>query len=200
MALATYNDLLTQVANWIARSDLTTNIPDFVTLFEVVANRRLRTRLNETSTSLTTSAGAVALPSDYLTWRRMTWNGSTTRTLEYVHPAYLRAAYPTLPTDVPRVFTIEGSKIQTAPVDDTSPLTFDYFQKITALSAGNNWLMTNYPDAYLFGTLAEAYGFMKDPDNLSMWASRRDAVFDEITGLDQKTRGPSQVQVIGWTP
>ena len=199
MALATYADLQTQIANWIARADLTSYIPDFITLFETQANRRLRVRLMETSATLTPSGGFVALPSDYLMWRYLKWAGSTARVLEYVHPSYFLASYPTWPSDVPRYFTITSGYISIIP-QDTGPLTFGYFQKIPALSLGTNWLITAYPDVYLFGALAEAYGFMKDPDNMAIWQSRRDQGFDEIEKLDQKTRGPAQVQVIGWTP
>ena len=65
---------------------------------------------------------------------------------------------------------------------------------VSALSGGTNWLMTNYPDVYLFGTLAEAYGFIGDFDKASMWAARRDAVFDEIDKLDFATKLPSGIR------
>src|SRR5712672_1575951 len=195
MSLQTYSDLQTAVASWLARADLAANIPDFIAIFEAVANRRLRTRSQELAASLTT------LPADYLTWRRVTWTGNTPRELEYVHPSYLHALYPTLPAGNPRLFTIEGSNLTVAPTD-SSVLTFDYFQKIPALSnaAPANWLLLAWPDIYLFGALAEAHGFVKDPDSLGLWAGRRDAIFDEIERLDAKTRGPAAIRLIGATP
>lgn len=200
MTIATYSDLQSAVASWLARSDFTTQIPDFIMLFEVVANRRLRLRLQESASTLTPSSGVATLPSDYLAWRRVTWTGSTPRELEYVHPTYLHALYPTLASGNPRHFTIEGSSLTVAPTDSTA-LTFDYFQKIPALASNStNWLLTAYPDAYLFGALTEAYAFAKDPDNMTLWGGRRDAVFDEIERLDAKTRGPAAIRVIGATP
>jgi hypothetical protein len=166
-----------------------------------VANRRLRTRSQELAASLTPAAGVATIPADYLAWRRVTWTGSTPRELEYVHPSYLHALYPTLPAGNPRLFTIEGSTLTVAP-SDNSALTFDYFQKIPALSnaAPANWLLQAWPDIYLFGALAEAHGFVKDPDSLALWAGRRDAIFDEIERLDAKTRGPAAIRLIGATP
>jgi hypothetical protein len=201
MSLQTYSDLQTAIASWLARADLAANIPDFIAIFEAVANRRLRTRSQELAASLTPAAGVATIPADYLTWRRVTWTGSTPRELEYVHPSYLHALYPTLPAGNPRLFTIEGSTLTVAP-SDSSVLTFDYFQKIPALSnaAPVNWLLLAYPDIYLFGALAEAHGFVKDPDNLALWAGRRDAIFDEIERLDAKTRGPAAIRLIGATP
>ena len=201
MSIQSYSDLQTAVANWLARADLAANIPDFIMIFETVANRRLRVRQQESAAALAPSAGVATLPSDYLAWRRVTWMGATSRELEYVHPSYLHALYPTGPAGPPRLFTIEGATLTVAPSDD-SPLTFDYFQKVPPLSdaAPVNWLLTIYPDLYLFGALTEAQGFVKDSDSLSLWAARRNELFDEIERLDAKTRGPAGIRVMGATP
>jgi hypothetical protein len=201
MTIQTYSDLQTAVANWIARADLGPGIPDFIALFESAANRRLRLRQQESAATLAPSSGAAALPADYLAWRRVTWTGQLPRELEYVHPSYLHALYPTLPAGTPRLFTIEGSSLTVAPTDDTA-LTIDYFQKIPALSSTvtSNWLLAAAPDLYLFGALAEAHGFVKDAESLALWKSRRDELFDEIERLDVKTRGQAGIRVIGPTP
>jgi hypothetical protein len=207
MPLQTYTDLQTAVASWLTRADLAASIPDFITLFETVANRRLRVRQQEATVMLTPANGIATLPADYLTWRRVTWTGSAPRELEYVHPSYLHALFPTLPRGDPRYFTIESGNLTLGPSDNTA-LAFDYFQKVPNLATlaaqtppvATNWLFTTWPDLYLFGALAEAHGFVKDPDSLALWAGRRDAIFEEIERLDAKTRGPSAVRVMGATP
>ena len=201
MTIGTYAQLQTALDSWLARSDISTNHPDFIALFEAVANRRLRQRTQESTTSLTPVSGVATLPTDYLAWRRVTWTGSDPIELEYVHPSYLHALWPTLPAGDPRIFTIEGSNLTVAPTDSTA-LTFDYFQKIPALSASatTNWLLTSHPDLYLFGSLAEAHGFVKDPDALTFWKGRRDEIFEELERLDKKTRGPAAIRVMGATP
>jgi hypothetical protein len=201
MSLQTYSDLQSAIAGWIARNDLTSNIPDFIAIFEAVANRRLRLRQQELSVTLTPVSAVVPIPVDYLTWRRLTWTGSTPRELEYVHPTYLHALYPNPDQGLPRVFTIEGQTLTVRPSDDT-PLTFDYFQKIPSLSITNttNWLMTAAPDLYLWGSLCETHGFVKDYEALSAWAARRDQLFEELDQFDAKTRGPAAIRVLGYTP
>jgi hypothetical protein len=201
MTIQTYTDLQSAIANWIARADLAANIPDFIALFESAANRRLRLRQQEATATLAPSSGAATLPADYLAWRRVTWTGQVPRELEYVHPSYLHALYPTLPAGTPRLFTIEGGSLTVAPSNNTA-LTFDYFQKIPALSNTNtsNWLLAAAPDLYLFGALAEAHGFAKDTESLALWKSRRDELFDELDRLDVKTRGQTGIRVVGPTP
>jgi len=201
VTIQTYADLQAAIGNWIARGDLGQNIPDFIMLFETVANRRLRLRQQESTVTLTPSSGVAALPADYLAWRRLTWTGACPRELDYAHPSYLRALFPTSQQGDPRLFTIEGATLTVRPSDDTA-LTFDYYQKIPALSGttATNWLLGCAPDVYLFGALAEAHGFVKDVDSLMLWAGRRDAIFDEIERLDTKTRGPAAIRVMGATP
>lgn len=201
MSLTNYADLSTAIASWTKRSDLTsTNYSDFTTLFEAHANRKLRALNQETSTNLTPSSGSVSLPSDYLQWRRVTWTGSTRRELEYVHPSILQAYYPTAPSTTPALFTIEGNTLKVRPISDTA-LEFDYWQKIpTLVTNSTNWLMTNWPDVYLAGTLTEAFKFTKDPDNMALWMASRDQIIQDINDSDNKTGAPGAIRVMGYTP
>lgn len=222
MALDTYAGLLASVAGWLGRTDLTAAIPDFVTLFERFANRRLRARQMEAVTTLTTTGGRAPLPDDYLQWRRMTWTGNSSVDLRYRTPSGLRIQSPMFVAGIPTTFTIEpalsitadeddvtvddddilaGWQIVTADIDDRdSAFQFHYYRRLTPAATGLNWLLLDYPDAYLFGTLCEAYGFQKDQPNMALWGSRRDDVIQQILDLDARTRGPSAVMVAGATP
>lgn len=198
MAITTYSELQTALANWIGRDDLTSRLPEFIALFEAHANRKLRNRQMETSTTLTPSSGSATLPTDYLQWRRVTWTGSPRRELEYVHPSVLQDYYPTTPPGYPQFFTIEGSTLKVRPTDTTG-LEFDYFQKITALDSSSNttnWLLTAHPDAYLFGSLVEATAFFEH-DMATVWKARRDEVMEEIRQLNAATKAPGAIRVMG---
>jgi hypothetical protein len=201
MAITTYAELVAAVGNWLDHNLFAARTPEFIALFEAAANRRLRVREQEATATLTPSSVAVALPADYLAWRRVTWTGAPRVELQYVHPSYLQAAYPSSPTDVPRIFTIEGSTLKVRPLD-TTPLELDYFQKIPALSDGTptNWLLAAHPDLYLFGALVEAEMFGVNDERAPQWKARRDEVFDEIEKLSNKTRGAGAVRVMGVTP
>jgi len=202
MAISTYSELQTAITNWLSRSDITNaRILEAIALFEAVANRRLRVRQQETAGSLTPSSGSATLPTDYLSWRRVTWTGSTRRELEYVEPSYLQAAYPTSESGYPDVFTIEGSTLRIRPIDATA-LDFLYYAKVAALSnsATDNWLLTAHPDLYLFGSLTEMAAFTLDLENGAFWKSRRDELFDEIEKLSNKTRSVGSIRTLGPTP
>lgn len=207
MTIQSYTDLQAAIANWIARADLTAIIPDFIAIFEADANRKLRVRQQEVTATLTVVSGGATLPADYLSWRRLAWTGSPARDLDYAHPTYLRTMFPPGITGIPQLFTIQGPSINVGPSDDSN-LVLHYFQKVPALAdlaaqmpaVTTNWLLTTHPDLYLFGSLAEAHGFVKDVDNLALWAARRDAIYADIEKLDTKTRGPASVRIFGPTP
>jgi hypothetical protein len=198
MSFSTYADLQAQIANWLARDDLTAYIPDFIRLFECAAMRRLRVRLQETTTTLTPSSGVATIPSDYLGYRRVTWTGSPIHELNYVAPPYY-AGYLESGSGTPMVFTIEGANLRVAPSDDTA-LTFTYFQRTTAVESSLNWLYTYHFDAYLFGSLAEANAFNKDVDPAALWKARRDEVLNEIESLQFNESQGLAVRVMGHTP
>lgn len=200
MAFTSYATLQAAIADQLARGDLTSQIPDFITLFEAEANRELfRMRLSETSTNLTPSSGSVALPSDYMGWRRVTWTGSTRVDLEYVHPSILQAYYPSTPSATPAIFTIEGSTLKIRPTDGTV-LEFDYYAKPAALASSLGWLMTNHPDAYFFGSLEQAYLYTKDYEQASAWMLKKTATFDAIKKLRFREDSGLQIRAMGYTP
>jgi hypothetical protein len=206
MAFTTYATLQTSIADYLARDDLSQYIPDFITLFECSAARKLKVRLQESTTTLTPAAGVATLPTDYLGYRRVTWTGSPNQNLEYVAPSlwateWIPNSDGTAISGIPQIFTIEGTTLRIKP-SDTSALTFDYFQKTAALSGTLNWLYTNYPDAYLFGSLCEANAFNKGQafEAASLWKQRRDEVFQEISMVDFNERGGMAVRVFGVTP
>lgn len=193
-------DLKAAVADQLARGDLTSQIPDFITLFECEAARVLfRQRLAETSTNLTPASGSVALPTDYMGWRRVTWTGDERRELEYVHPSYLQAAFPTAPSGRPFFFTIEGLTLKVRPLDATA-IEFDYYAKTGPLASSLNWLMSNHSDAYFFGALEQAYLFVKDSTNAAIWSAKKLSVFDSIKLQKFREDGALTIRVMSPTP
>jgi hypothetical protein len=199
MSITTYVELQAAVVSWLARDDLTSYVPDFITLFEASACRKLRVRPTETTVTLSPSSGAASLPADFLGVRRLTWEGSTPRNLDYVHPEYLQSLYPSNEEGVPTSYTIEGGTVRIKPSSDED-LTLVYRAKTAVVSGTLNWLFTNHPDAYLFGALTEAYMFDKDEERASIWRTRTEQAFSEIKEVDFHYRGRMTIRVDGPTP
>lgn len=183
MSLSTYADLQTAVGTWLHRSDLTAQIPDFIALAEARMNADLRARQMETITSINTTANNafITLPSDLLRIRRLTTSDYTP--LRYVTPDELQADWRTQ-TGTPQVFTVIGSQAQLGPVPDAVyALQLSYFQKVPALSNTNttNWVLTNWPNVYLYGSLIAAQPYVMNDERMTMFM----ALYKEgVTGIN----------------
>ena len=88
MAIATYTDLQTSIANFLARSDLTAQIPDFIALAEASMSRELETRSQEKRATASTVSGNeyLSLPTDLREVREVKLNTSPLTVLRYYSP------------------------------------------------------------------------------------------------------------------
>src|SRR5690349_24583768 len=68
MALTSYTTLCAAVADWLGRTDLTSQIPDFVTLAEAEMKRRIR-KWTTRDAAYSVSAQRVLAPTDLKTLR-----------------------------------------------------------------------------------------------------------------------------------
>jgi len=196
MALANYSDLQSALADWLARTDLTDRIPDFITLAEATLNKVLRdTRMiGSASLSLTTSAYEVAAPTDMLEPVIMFNATDPTKVVEQisVEQLVMIRRHRLKVASHPKFFAIVGRNIEIAPVADQSyTYTFRYYQSIPDLASNStNWVMTYNPDLYLYTALMHAAPFLNDQQRMQVLGStvvqtiqaalnqNRSAVFD----------------------
>ena len=129
-------------------------------------------RKNVTST-LTSSDQFLTVPTDYLASfsLQITTSGSESFLLQK-DVNYLREYTPAASTTgLPKYYArFDENNFILAPTPDTAyTIELHYFYRPTSLTAGadsgTTWLSTNAPNALLYGSLIEAYTFMKgEPD------------------------------------
>lgn len=199
MALATYSDLKSAVATWLSRADLTTQIPDFITLAHRKLMRTLRTREMETTDSaFTITAETKALPSLFLEARQMYLQTSPRQQLTYMPPEKMVEFYSDS-VATPKRYSVVGGNFQFSPPPDaTYTATLIYFAECSAMSAtaDTNWIMTSHPDAYLYGALLEATGLIQDDPRIPLWQSMYDRALAEIQRNSQKAKFGGGAMVI----
>jgi hypothetical protein len=198
MALSNYSDLQTSVANYLARSDLTSQIPDFISLCEAKLKRRFRD-VTSLSGSNTTNWLLTNHPDVYLYGtlleaqpylmddaRIATWAQIFDRVVAEVrrpNSSVNLANYsglqlavsdwlnrPDLDDAIPEFIRLAEVKLQRM------------FKGVTTLSVSNtsNWLLTAHPDAYLYGSLVEAEPYLKDDARIAIWKAGFDETVSEI--------------------
>lgn len=194
MAITTYGELKTAVANWLKRDDLVNRIPEFIAMGEDRVYNTLRIRELEATAdiSLSTAGGAsYTLPTGWVAGRRIYISGSPNKVIEYRPPVNFWSIYSSNTSAQPVVYTIEGENIVFAPTPDAAyTAKVLYYQRLTAFSADadTNGLLTKARGVYLYASLLEAAPFLGDDPRILIWSQFWDDIVERLETADRKDR------------
>lgn len=179
MAVVTsYSTLLTAVADWLARSDLTSFIPNFVQNWEEDFLRDPRNfgRWMEASLNVTIASSVAAVPADYLGLKYAYIDGSPSSALDRKSLNQLLGTYPRGgDTDLPVWISRGGSDFLFGPEPDSDYTVKGwYWAKPTAMrsaasDAQTHWIIVNAPDLAIYGSLKAAEPFVKNDKRFALW-------------------------------
>ncbi len=202
--IADYDELKGAVADFLNRDDLTAVIPTFIRLCEARIDRDLTHWRQERRSTATLDAQYSTIPTDFLRPIRLqlldTYTGevapiSTAQMLQMRQDRNDR-------TGRPEYYALTGGSLELFPTPDaTYDASLVYYGRVPALSATNttNWLLTEAPDVYLYGSLLHSAPYLKDDARIALWeglfgqglntlnVSSGDAKYGG-TGLRMKTR------------
>ena len=193
MAISTYSELKTAVANWLDRDDLVDRIPEFIALAEARMNRVLRLRMMESKYTASTIASQrnYALPTSYIQMRNFQLNTSPITSLSYVSPEIYDRLWGGSQGGIPQFYTIIANELQLGPIPG-SVITMEmlFYKKISALSASNTTelMLTYNPDVYLYGALLEAEPFIMNDERIGVWAQGFEKAIVDLQEQDNKDR------------
>jgi len=181
MAFDTYAALQAKVIDYLDRTDMTAEVPDWITLCEANIARDLRRAV--ALATITVSATETTLPGDVAELRS-------------VRPL-TATAYQDVPVTIctpltfaeaaarhngvagrPKYGMVLNGKLYVAPAPDQAyDLEIIYFTKLVPLSEANpsNATLLEAPDLYLYGTLMQAEPFLENDDRAGLWKSAYDA-------------------------
>jgi hypothetical protein len=211
MPLDTYNNLQNAVLDWLARPGdalVSPAVPDMITMFEEEARDRLRTRFVEKTVTIPPpgpGTSILPLPLDYSEMREM-WVDTNygRRVFTFQTPVNMDCNIYGLPGQSV-AYTIEGLNLRVVgTAGDTDPdtgiadpINLTYLSGLTGLSASTptNWLLQNYPTAYLMGTLTMAAPYIGDDPRLQIWLGAREAAFERIRLADRRAKFPHGLMI-----
>ena len=193
MAISNYSELQTAVANWLDRDDLTARIPEFIALAEARFNRVLRLRSMEAKYTATTVASQrnLALPTGYIQMRNFQVNTNPLTTLSYVTPEIYDRLWGGSTSGTPKFYTILANEVSLGPipasVQEVEMLFYKKFDNLSG-SVATNWLITNAPDIYLYGSMLEAEPFIMNDERVPLWAAALERGVGDLQEQDNKDR------------
>ena len=166
MPFATYSDLKAAIATWLARTDLTTNIVDFVTLARQRVSNDLKLRgLDVMTTGVLTAADQLALPADRDEIRsfEIALSSGEITTLQLTDPStFAEARSPSWSGGQVTFYMIQGNVLLLAPAPGIgASYTLRYYATKPAQPADNTTdaILSQYPNLMLYGSLLEAEPF-----------------------------------------
>jgi len=193
MAISTYSELQTAVANWLDRDDLTARIPEFITLAEARFNRVLRLRSMEAKYTANTVAAQrnLALPAGYIQMRNFQVNTNPLTTLSYVTPEIYDRLWGGSTTGTPKFYTILANEVSFGPIPasrmEVEMLFYKRFDNLS-VSSPTNTLLTESPDVYLYGAMLEAEPFIMNDERVPLWAQALQQAVTDLQEQDNKDR------------
>lgn len=192
MAITTYSELKTAVADFLNRDDLTSVIPNFIALAEATLNRRLRAPEMVTRAAVTVDAEYENRPADWMETIRYQITTNPITVLEFVTPeeAIIQKTKFSA-AGVPLFFSTVGTQFQHVPAPDGSYTgELMYYARLAGLSDANtsNWLLTANPDIYLYATLIQSAPYLKEDERISVWAGIYDRLMAEYDVAEQRAK------------
>jgi hypothetical protein len=179
-----YSQLSTLIQEYCESTEqsFVANIPTFV---EVAEQRIYNTvqlpalRKNVTG-SMSSGNQYMSLPSDWLSTFSMAVIDGTTGEYEYLlnkDVNYIRAAYPTVAaTGKPKYYSIFDSNTMllgpTPNSNYTSELHY-YYYPVSIVTAGTSWLGNNFNSVLLYGSLREAYTYLKGEADMMQYYEQK---------------------------
>lgn len=194
----TYTGLKASIADFLNRSDLTAVIPDFIVIAEGQMMRRFvaqqrqgfqapRRMVLRSDASIIAAAEFLAVPTDFFGPIEFLLKGSPEIVLDYLDPTNFQQwkEANALSSLAPRYYTVVNGEFQIYPVADIAySVELTYIKRLAAASTATNFILTDYPDAYLYGALTASAPYLRDDARTQVWGTLFTAAVDDICNAD----------------
>ena len=196
-AFTSYDNLKTNIADYLARSDLTDKIPMFVSLAEKRLNRDLRLRqMLQQSTYSLTSGYKVPTPTDFLEMKDIHIDANPVINLNFKTVSQFYRLGNSSTTGEPINYTLVSDNFVLAPRPVSSPtvinMTYYKIPKVLSDTNPSNEYLEVCPDLLLYASLVESTPFLMNDERLATWEALYTRGLTSITKSDEQSEFPAQ--------
>ena len=192
-----YTTLQATIASYLARTDLTSEIPEFIRLAEdrLLRDLRIRNLIKVATTATKAGDATVSLPFDFVSMKDLHIQGNPPQTVKFLSTSNFFRNAQTSFSGLPNRYTLLGSEFQFAPIPDgVYTLQMVYFHKPPYLSdtnSSNLWL-ANTPDLLLYASLGEAEPYLMNDERINTWAGMYNRAVTALQKSDDESEYPAQ--------
>lgn len=192
MAITTYAELKSAIADFLNRDDLTSVIPTFIAAAESQMQREVRHYKMMQRSTAGIENRYTQLPGNWLETIRFHVTGDKSYRIESTSMDDMlqlreRGSVSGRPTHYAHI----GQTLEVYPTPDTSYTSeLLYYEKIPALSDSvtTNWLLQDAPDMYLYGSLLHSAPYLQDDARLALWANLYAGAVQSVNDQSEKAR------------
>ena len=192
----TYTTLKTAIQDYLqtTESSFVSNLPTFITQAEerILRTAQLPDFKKNVTANVSNGNQYLAIPSDFLSQYSMAIDNSGYEYLLFKDTNFIREVSPDVTvTGVPKYYGIfDDSNFILGPTPNSNYFVeLHYLYKPSSISvdpSGTSWLGTNAENSLLYGSLIEAYTYLKgDPDLMSLYQSKFDESLAQLKILGE---------------
>lgn len=185
-----YAQLQTDIADYLHRTDLTADIPTFISRAEAYMFRELQAKELQLSVSGTTTGGYAALPADFGSVSRVVIaSDGRERSLDYQAVPDASTAIEAHPTK----YCLEQNQLRIWNAGDGQAYTLFYIPAFQALSVSNttNWLLDNAKDLYLYASALEGARHIRNANEVASLTAMMPTLLDSVKSFAERRGQPA---------
>mgnify|MGYP003146766278 FL=1 len=187
----TYAELKAEIAAFLNRSDLTSELDFFIDQTEAELNRRVRTADMVKRATADCDGQYLTVPTDWLEAINIEITSNNFAPLFQLSLESLDVYRKSIndSSGQPIYYAMVDDTIEVCPTPDTSrTLQLTYYSKVPALSDSQttNFVSTNHPDIYLYGCLKNASIYLMEDERAAGFQALFDKGLEEIRMADEK--------------
>ena len=168
-------------------------VPDFIRAAEMQMNRKLRVRQMVTISTASISSEFAGIPADMQDPISFTLSDGTVLDCQPMGAvADDNWVSGGARTGKPMTYTIAGGQFQFSPIPNQAySARLVYYAQIPQLSNSTttNWLLTSHGDAYLYGALTMAEGYLSEDARVGTWGTIYGQIIDDLNEAYGETFG-----------
>ena len=195
-AFTSYDNLKTNIADYLARNDLNDKIPMFVALAEKRLNRDLRLRQTLQQSTYTLDSGfQVPTPSDFLEMKDIHIDANPIINLNFKTVSQFYRLANVSGSGNPINYTLVSNNFVLAPrPTGSSVINMTYYKipKILSDTNSSNEYLDVCPDLLLYASLVESAPFLMNDERLTTWEALYTRGLTSITKSDEQSEFPAQ--------
>ena len=195
-AFTSYDNLKTNIADYLARNDLNDKIPMFVALAEKRLNRDLRLRQTLQQSTYTLDSGfQVPTPSDFLEMKDIHIDANPIINLNFKTVSQFYRLANVSGSGNPINYTLVSNNFVLAPrPTGSSVINMTYYKipKILSDTNPSNEYLDVCPDLLLYASLVESAPFLMNDERLTTWEALYTRGLTSITKSDEQSEFPAQ--------